>query len=1278
MRKADAIVAAIVVALFVQVLGTVNCHAEQADVRKPLPTAEEIAKLPPDGGPEFNRLIHEKSPYLLQHARNPVDWYPWGPEAFARAKVNNLPIFLSVGYSTCHWCHVMERECFEHADVAELLNKYFVAIKVDREERPDIDEIYMNATQLIMGRGGWPNSVWLTPDRKPWFAGTYFPREDSAGRPGFKTILRRLNELWNTRRADVEAQAETLAATIKRISSEPQIASSGELSRLLVTAGLDRLRASFDSRYGGFGGAPKFPPHGSLSLILYEYGRAGEEPLLEMATHTLDAMALGGMRDHVGGGFHRYSTDEKWLVPHFEKMLYDNAQLARVYVDAFRLTGNERYREAAVETYEWVLREMTDERGGFYSALDADSEGEEGKFYLWNRDEILEVLGEEEGEFFSRVYSIEKNGNFRDEAAGKKLNRNIPHLKRPVAEIAKAENIPPAQLRARLSGDRKMLLERRNKRIRPHLDDKVLTAWNGLMIGSLAHGGQVLEEDRYVEAAKKAADFMLTAMQKDGRLLRSYREGRARVSAYLDDYAFLADGLLDLHEATGNKRWSDEAAALMDAVVEHYEDDKRGGFFFTSPDHEDLLARSKDPYDRSIPSGNGVAARVLVKLGDLTGAERYVEASEECLNAFLGQMQRAPTGTMSLLLAADMYLDEFPGRKAIAKQRSASSAVAARADARDRREPVSAEAFASSLEVAPGGTFRAAVRIAIDDGWHINSNKPLQDRLVPTLIGIKDTPGATLGSVTYAEGKIARLAFSPDPLSVYQKEVWIDARIDVSEDAAPGALTVALQVEVQACDDRNCLAPETLKLPLVISVDANAAAGDMRHRDVFKSLDGTASAAQVQARAPEIQPAVDGASAEKGFWAMVSDFDAEAFVARYGYAPAFLAMYILGLGLTLTPCVYPIIPITVGYFGSQSGGRWTRQLALACVFGLGVAVSYAIVGTMAALSGSLFGAALHHPAVLTVLAALCVAMGLNAFGVYELRLPSALTSIVGRNSRGGPIGAVLMGLTMGIAGASCLAAFIVSLLAFVAERGSPGMGFAMFLSLGLGFATPFVFLATFSGLVQRLPKSGAWMVYTKKVMGTLLFGAALYFLKTVVPDLVFGPLVFICLAAAGLYFGFFERTPVTTRTFKFARLSLGMIFFALALWWTAPDSVATSGQKVAWQPYSEEALEQAKAGGRPAVIDFFADWCFICFEMDRTTFGDPRVVEASGDFVMLKADLTRADTFESSALAFRYGILGFPTLVFIGPDGKEREDLRVVQFEVAETMLDRFERLKSG
>ena len=806
-------------------------------VDKPLPAPDEIAKLPPDGGTEFNRLIHEKSPYLLQHARNPVDWYPWGTEAFTQAKEENKPIFLSVGYSTCHWCHVMERESFEKEDTAELLNKYYISIKVDREERPDIDEIYMNATQLIAGRGGWPNSVWLISDGRPWYAGTYFPPQDTTGRPGFRTILTKLAQFWQSRPEEVEAQANKLMEAMEKIASGQHVESTGRPTRELAGKALDQLRTSFDEDHGGFGAAPKFPPHGSFNLIFYEYDRSGDASLLEMATRTLDAMAWGGIRDHVGGGFHRYSTDAEWLLPHFEKMLYDNAQLSRAYVNAYLATQNIEYRDIACETYDWVLREMSHKDGAFYSALDADSEGVEGKFYLWTPDEIIEILGEREGKLFCRVYNIEPEGNFRDEAILDLNGTNIPHMKNSLKEIAESEGIPVEELRSRLSEARQNLLELRVKRIWPHLDDKVLTSWNGLMIGSLAYGGRHLNKKRYTAVAEKAADFILTSMRIDGRLLRTFREGEAKLNAYLDDYAFLADGLLDLYEATGNDRWLEETKALTQVLTHHYWDETGGGFFFTSNDHEELLTRSKDPFDKAIPSGNGIAARVLVRLGLLTGEQSYLDRAEATFDAFAGLMAQAPHGTENLILALAMYSDEPSSvGKPEKMDKQASSDTGIEADARIAERPVTAEVFVSRLKAAPGQTFPAALRLTIAEGWHINSSTPLQEYLKPLYIDLDDETNITIEDISYPEGREVTFPFNDDPLSVYDGEVWVKVELKVAGSAKHGTHQLGLEVCVQPCNDSSCLASKTLTLVVPIEISDDAACDEIRHDSIFGGL----------------------------------------------------------------------------------------------------------------------------------------------------------------------------------------------------------------------------------------------------------------------------------------------------------------------------------------------------------------------------------------------------------------------------------------------------------
>ncbi|MGB2821527.1 MAG: protein-disulfide reductase DsbD domain-containing protein, partial [Phycisphaerae bacterium] len=532
-------------------------------------------------------------------------------------------------------------------------------------------------------------------------------------------------------------------------------------------------------------------------------------------THTLDAMARGGIHDHVGGGFHRYATDAVWLVPHFEKMLYDNAQLARAYVDACAATGNEHYGRVARDTYEWVLREMADEAGGFHSALDADSEGEEGRFYLWSRKEIMEALGRQDGEMFCRVYNVSEVGNFADPVTGERPGTNILHL---------TGSTVPAELRGRLSAARRKLLARRVRRVWPHRDDKVLVSWNALMIGSLAHGGRVLNEPRYTAAAEKAAEFILTRMRKDGRLLRTYRAGQAKLNAYLDDYAFLADALLELHVATGRKRWLDEARSLAETMLKHHGDPAGGGFFFTSGDHEDLLARTKEPADSALPSGNAVAAGVLVRLARLTGEGKYLDAARDTLEAFEGFMQRMPTATAGLLLATAGYLDAAA---------PPSPQAAHRPDAVAEKKPVRVELFASHLTARPGGTIDLAVRIAIDEGWHINSHRPLQKDLVATAVGLaKGWPG-TLVETSFPHGRKVHFAFSPEALSVYEGTVWILTTARLDGNVKPGPLKLDLIVTAQACNDSACLSPETHVLAVPLEIDPDARPGEVRHPSIF-------------------------------------------------------------------------------------------------------------------------------------------------------------------------------------------------------------------------------------------------------------------------------------------------------------------------------------------------------------------------------------------------------------------------------------------------------------
>jgi uncharacterized protein YyaL (SSP411 family)/aryl-alcohol dehydrogenase-like predicted oxidoreductase len=594
-----------------------------------------------------NRLARETSPYLLQHAHNPVDWYPWGEEALARAKAEDKPILLSIGYSACHWCHVMERESFENETVAALMNRHFVNVKVDREERPDLDDIYMAATLALNGgQGGWPMTVFLTPDQEPFFAGTYFPPADRFGRPGFSGLLAQIAQLWERRRDDLIEQARALTEHLREGS---EAGAGGNVGEEEIRAAVRELAAGFDPTYGGFGPAPKFPPSAQLGLLLRHHRRTGDAAVLAMATKTLDGMAQGGMYDQIGGGFARYSTDERWLVPHFEKMLYDNALLARAYLEGFQATGSAFYARIAREILDYVLREMTGPEGGFYSATDADSEGEEGKFFVWTPTEVEAVLGSEEGGKLCAYYDITDEGNWE--------GKSIPHTPRSVERVASRLSVPAEDLRRSLEVGRAKLYEARRRRVPPGLDDKVLTAWNGMMLGALAEGSRALAEPRYLEAAARAADFLLATLRRaDGRLLRTCRKGTAHLHAYLEDYAFLAEGLLDLYEAGGHVRYLREAAGLAERILEDF-GDGAGGFYDTARDHETLIVRHKDGADGAVPSANAVAASALARLAAHLGRADFRERAVAAIQAYGKAIAQHPRAFCRSLCVVDFLLE---------------------------------------------------------------------------------------------------------------------------------------------------------------------------------------------------------------------------------------------------------------------------------------------------------------------------------------------------------------------------------------------------------------------------------------------------------------------------------------------------------------------------------------------------------------------------------------------------------------------------------------------
>ncbi|WP_445900299.1 thioredoxin domain-containing protein [Desulfitobacterium sp. THU1] len=609
---------------------------------------------------EANRLVNEKSPYLLQHAYNPVDWYPWGQEAFAKAKKENKPIFLSIGYSTCHWCHVMERESFEDHEVADLLKRYFIAIKVDREERPDVDHIYMEFCQALTGSGGWPLTILMTPDQKPFYAGTYFPKESRYGRPGIVDILHQLGELWKADEEKVHNSAESIytAVIASKVPPTPSMISSQDddfrpWAKEIIEIAMQTFQKSFDSQYGGFREAPKFPtPHNLTFLLRYAHDH-GQEPkaqqAAQMVRNTLDAMGQGGIYDHIGFGFARYSTDRHWLVPHFEKMLYDNALLAIAYLESYQVRHDPQDEQTAREIFAYVLRDMTAPEGGLYSAEDADSEGVEGKFYVWTPQEIHELLGPEAGQLYCRAYDITRDGNFE--------GHNIPNLLHTEwAALAEEFNLPLEELSLQLEEARQILFQAREKRIHPHKDDKILTSWNGLMIAALAKGAQIFGDTTFSDAAQRAVSFIMNNLYPDQRLLARYRDRDSAHLGYLDDYAFLIWGLIELYLATEKKDYLGFALSLQRAQDELFLDSEELGYFLTGHDAEELLIRPKEIYDGAIPSGNSVSACNLIRLARLTGDAHWEKRAHEQLMAFKSPLSTYPAGYTAFLQALQYAL----------------------------------------------------------------------------------------------------------------------------------------------------------------------------------------------------------------------------------------------------------------------------------------------------------------------------------------------------------------------------------------------------------------------------------------------------------------------------------------------------------------------------------------------------------------------------------------------------------------------------------------------
>jgi uncharacterized protein YyaL (SSP411 family) len=753
-------------------------------------SADEDALKNPDGSWKWtNRLINETSPYLLLHAHNPVEWYSWDDEALTRAKKENKLIFLSVGYSTCYWCHVMEREVFSNPEIAEQMNKNFINIKIDREERPDLDEIYMTATQIMIRRGGWPNSVFLTPDLKPFYAGTYFPPTDKPNRPGFPTVLDAVHEAWVTREAEVINTANEITNIIERVISTGFTSLTAKsLDRSLISTGVTHLKTTYNQAYGGFGKAPKFPSPANLEFLLREYERQSKlqtantdaESLLKMVTRTLDMMAYGGIYDQIGGGFHRYSVDAKWLVPHFEKMLYDNAQLAKVYLQAYKITEKPQYRRIAEELFSFIAREMTAPDGGFYSALDAETDAEEGKYYVWTEDEIKKVLSKTDVKQFASIYGVDKGPNFD--------GKNVLYVPNGVESEASLKTVKSA---------RETLLAARSERERPLLDTKIIVSWNGMMIDALAYGYEVLGDEKYLTAASKAAQFILDKIRKpDGELWHTYTAGVAKYDGYLDDYAFLVQGLLGLSSATGEERWLRSATTLTDKMIELFWDDKHGGFFFTKADAKQLIVRTKKPHDSAIPSGNAVAVNNLLMLNP-----SYRNYAEKTLRSFAKAMENTPSSFMHMLFALNGYLSIEDGLPVSIPELDASQAlVTATAKIKTRTK---------------GNQIDVEVQVKIAAGWHINANPAGQDNLIPTTITVDKDALIEINNVKYPKGKSMKFEFSPESVNVYDGTFTIPLKLKQKPNTTiKKNVPIILKLNYQACNDTECSLPQELNIPL--------------------------------------------------------------------------------------------------------------------------------------------------------------------------------------------------------------------------------------------------------------------------------------------------------------------------------------------------------------------------------------------------------------------------------------------------------------------------------
>jgi len=849
-------------------------------------------------GVKENRLAKESSPYLLLHKHNPVDWYPWGPEAFETAKKLDRPIFLSVGYSSCYWCHVMERQVFSNPAIAAYMNEHFICVKVDREERPDIDDIYMTSLYVYLqlsgagDGGGWPLSMFLTPDGRPLAGGTYFPPEDKAGQPGFPSIMKRIVEVWSNNREQVEKSADTVTSIVRREMRPALTLERVELNRALIDASLKEVVQSHDPEFGGLDfhaeqpDGPKFPVPVKLSLLQYELRSRPDADASRVLYHTLDSMAASGLRDHLSGGFHRYSTDRQWRVPHFEKMLYDNAQLAGVYAEAFRATGQPEYRTVAEETLAFVLTEMTDATGGFHSAIDAETDGVEGLYYVWSPEDVRRDLGPL-ARVFGAAYGLDQPSPFEH---GHVLYRPVKF-----EQLAASLQMDVRDLNLQLFDARRRLLEIRNRRKSPLRDDKILTSWNALMIRSLAEAGAALERPQYVNAAGKAMLFVLNNLRDQrGQLLRTWREGSAKLDGTLDDYAFTIEALLTLHSVTQDEKWLNAARRLTDDQIAQFHDEADGGFYFTAHHQEALIARTKNAWDAVLPSGNSVTVRNLIRLTALTGNDRYRDLATKTLQLFAPQMKSHPRNTTNLAISLGEYLDtqsgSAPARPGAAPKESAAPPPAVPSEQKPpgqtpsgtsgaavptpgsgtgvtqasgekppstapkpRPDRITARAYLASDRLPAGGATRIAVIIEVAEGWHINASPAKPASAIPTAVSIDAKLGTALNRLQYPAGIELASEGSAPRRSVYEGRVVIFGELNAPPTAAGQTEEFQLSIRYQSCNGELCEQPRVVKFAARVPVAGPGEPVKAINAALFQSQPA-APAAQAPAEATGARP----------------------------------------------------------------------------------------------------------------------------------------------------------------------------------------------------------------------------------------------------------------------------------------------------------------------------------------------------------------------------------------------------------------------------------------